>query len=127
MRKDRKRDLDRIRLSGIRGFGRHGVLPEERLRGQEFVVDVELFLPLKKAGKNDDIDYTIEYGAVAIAVSDIIRGEPVNLIETLAERIAAKVLDFPLVVRTVVTVHKPSAPIPVDFADVSVQISRTRD
>lgn len=122
-----KNELDRIRLTGIRGYGRHGVLPEERVRGQEFIVDVDLFLSLKKAGKRDDIDLTIEYGAVAIAVSDIIRGEPVNLIETLAEQIATKVLDFPLVQHTVVTVHKPSAPIPVDFSDVSVQITRYRD
>lgn len=126
MKRGGKQQLDRIRLSGIRGFGRHGVLPEERMRGQEFVVDVDLFLSLKKAGKRDDLNLTIEYSAVAVAVSDIIRGEPVNLIETLAERIAARVLELPLVERTVVTVHKPSAPIPVDFSDVSVQITRYR-
>lgn len=115
--------MDKIILTGVRGFGRHGLLPDERVRGQEFVVDVELSLPLKKAGKSDDLKHSIDYAQVAQTVLAQIEGEPVDLIETLAERIANALLVKP--VREVsVTVHKPSAPIPVEFADVAVKITR---
>ena len=113
---------DVIRLAGIRGVGHHGVLDFERRDGQEFLVDVAYDLP--SAVAVDDLSATISYADVAQAVHDLIVGEPVDLIETLAERIASAVLALGSP-RVSVTVHKPSAPIPVPFEDVSITIERT--
>ena len=117
---------DRILLTGIRARGFHGVLPEERAAGQEFVVDLELNLDLAVAAATDRVVATVHYGVLAEAVVAAIGGEPVDLIETLAQRIADVALEHDLVDRVVVTVHKPSAPIPVPFGDVAVRIDRER-
>lgn len=114
---------DRICLVGIRGFGFHGVLEHERADGQEFVVDLDFELPTRVI--RDDLGQTIDYGVIAQAAYDTITGPPVDLIETLGERIATSVLDHGA--RSVrVRVHKPQAPIPVPFDDVIVTIERTR-
>jgi len=118
--------LDEITVTGLRAFGRHGVLEQEREHGQEFVVDVTMHVSTRRAAETDDVADTIHYGEVSERVSALISGEPVNLIETLAERIAADLLSDERVVLAVVTVHKPSAPISVPFADVSVTIRRDR-
>jgi dihydroneopterin aldolase/2-amino-4-hydroxy-6-hydroxymethyldihydropteridine diphosphokinase len=117
---------DRILLTGVRARGFHGVLPEERAVGQEFVVDLELTLDLAIAGATDRVVATVHYGELAEAVVAAIQGEPVDLIETLAQRIADVALGHELVERVVVTVHKPSAPIPVPFNDVAVRVDRAR-
>lgn len=117
---------DRIELTGIRGFGFHGVFKEERANGQEFVVDLAIYCDLRQAGLSDDLADTIHYGELALKVHRLIEGEPLDLIEALAERIAAEVLANQIVDRVVVTVHKPSAPISVPFADVAVTITRER-
>lgn len=114
---------DVIRITGIRGFGFHGVLDFERRDGQEFIVDVAYCLPDHVSA--DRIDATINYAEVAQAVHDAIIGAPVDLIETLAERIVGLVLDLGAP-QVTVTVHKPSAPIPVPFEDVSITIERSR-
>jgi dihydroneopterin aldolase len=118
--------LDEITVTGLRAFGRHGVLEQEREQGQDFVVDLTMHVSTRKAAETDDVADTVHYGEVSERVSAIISGEPVNLIETLAERIAADLLSDERVVLAVVTVHKPSAPISVPFADVSVTIRRGR-
>ena len=121
------KDLDRIVLKGVRGRGLHGVLPEERDTGQEFLVDVTLgVMSIAKAAKTDDLRHTVDYGGVATAIVEIVEGPPVNLIETLATRIAERCLGFDYVRAVTVTVHKPQAPIPVPFTDVYVRITRTR-
>jgi dihydroneopterin aldolase / 2-amino-4-hydroxy-6-hydroxymethyldihydropteridine diphosphokinase len=117
---------DRILLTGVTARGRHGVLPEERLAGQEFVVDLELALDLSVAAATDRVAATVHYGELAEEVAAVIAGEPVDLIETLAQRIADVALAHDLVEGVVVTVHKPSAPIPVPFGDVAVRIERRR-
>jgi dihydroneopterin aldolase/2-amino-4-hydroxy-6-hydroxymethyldihydropteridine diphosphokinase len=117
---------DRIVLTGVRGFGLHGVYPEERRDGQEFVVDLELTLDLAVAAATDAVTATVHYGELAEQVVAVIEGDPVDLIETLAQRIADVALAFDLVERVAVTVHKPAAPIPVPFGDVAVRITRTR-
>jgi 7,8-dihydroneopterin aldolase/epimerase/oxygenase len=120
-------DLDRIILTGVRGRGFHGLFPEERAQGQDFVVDVVLgVLSINRAAKHDDLTDTVDYGAVATAIAGIIEGPPVNLIETLATAIADRCLAFDMVRAVTVTVHKPDAPIPVPFADVAVRITRSR-
>lgn len=118
---------DRIALRGLRGFGRHGVLAAERAQGQEFGVDVVLSLDTRAAAASDDLRDTVDYGAVAAAVVAVVEGEPVDLIETLAARIATTALAVGGVQAVEVTVHKPHAPITVPFDDVTVTITRTSE
>lgn len=117
--------LDRITLTGLRARGHHGVLAAERRDGQEFVVDVTLDLDLAAAGASDDLAETVDYGTLATSVISDIVGPPVQLIESLAERIARTCLADPRVDAVEVTVHKPSAPIPVEFGDVAVTVRRS--
>lgn len=117
---------DRIVIRGIRGTGHHGVFDHEKRRGQEFIVDVVLHVSTREAALADDLALTVDYGAVSTVVHGLITGAPVDLIETLAERVAAACLEQPGVAAVDVTVHKPQAPIPVPFEDVEVSISRSR-
>lgn len=118
---------DRIRLSGVRGTGFHGVFDHERRDGQEFAVDVELVLDLSRAGASDALADTVNYGEIGAAVLGRITGEPFDLIERLATVIADDVLrGHPAVDEVGVTVHKPQAPVGVPFADVTVAVNRTR-
>lgn len=116
---------DRITLTGLRAFGRHGVYAHEREDGQEFVVDLVLHLDLRRAALSDDVVDTVHYGELAERVTAVVSGEPVALIETLADRIVALALGYDLVDAVEVTVHKPSAPITVPFSDVSVTLNRS--
>lgn len=118
--------VDEIVLTGLRAFGYHGVYDSERREGQEFVVDVTLQLDVARAAASDDVADTVHYGELAERIAAIVAGEPVNLLETLAERIAADVLGEQTVHSVAVTVHKPSAPIAVPFADVAVTVRRSR-
>ena len=118
---------DVIKLSGLRVRGRHGVFAFEREQGQDFVVDVVLELDLAPAAVSDDVADTVHYGELAEALVAVIAGEPVNLIETLADRLVTVCLSDPRVAAVTVTVHKPQAPIPHDFADVAVTVRRDRD
>lgn len=118
--------LDLITLTGITATGHHGVLAHERSDGQRFVVDVVLGLELRPAGSSDDLSRTVDYATLARGIHDAIASDPVDLIETLAERIARVCLEFALVTWTRVTVHKPEAPIAVAFADAAVTIERSR-
>ena len=117
---------DRITLSGLRGRGMHGVYPRERLEGQTFVVDAVLELDTRAAAAGDDLSRTADYGSIAERLVAVIEGEPVNLIETLAARLAGICLADPVVHAVEITVHKPDAPITVPFEDVSVSIRRER-
>jgi 7,8-dihydroneopterin aldolase/epimerase/oxygenase len=116
--------LDRIVLHGLRGRGLHGVYPRERAEGQTFIVDAALAVDTRAAAAGDDLTATADYGAVAEKIVALIEGEPVNLIETLAQRIADACLADPAVREVEVTVHKPDAPISVPFDDVTVTIRR---
>jgi 7,8-dihydroneopterin aldolase/epimerase/oxygenase len=118
---------DRITLTGLTARGYHGVYPAERANGQDFIVDVTLELPLTTAAGSDDVADTVHYGELADALVAIITGEPVNLLETLATRLADACLADPRVQRATVTVHKPQAPIAHAFGDVSVTLQRTRE
>ena len=118
---------DRIFIKGVSEFGYHGVLEQERRNGQEFLVDAALSLDLSRACVSDDLEQTINYATVCAAISEEIAGEPVNLIERLAERISERLLeDFSSLMEVEVTVHKPSAPIDQNFLDISVTIQRSR-
>ncbi len=117
---------DSVRLAGLRVRGRHGCLPAERELGQEFVVDATLFLDTAPAAAGDDLAKTVDYGALAVALARVVEGEPVDLIETLAQRLADVCLAHEVVREVEVSVHKPAAPIPVPFDDVVVTIRRRR-
>ena len=115
---------DRIALTGLRVRGFHGVLPEERRDGQDFLVDAVLSLDTRAAAATDALADTVDYGDLAQRLAAVVAGSPYDLIETLADRLATVCLESPLVFEAEVTVHKPSAPIPLAFADVAVTVVR---
>lgn len=118
--------LDEITLTGLRAQGNHGVFEHERREGQVFIIDVTVALSFAAAAGGDDLSKTVHYGELAEQVVAAVESDPVDLIETVAERVAAVVLSFEAAERATVTVHKPSAPITVPFDDVSVTITRAR-
>ena len=118
--------LDEIALTGLTVFGRHGVYDHERENGQEFTIDLRLAMSLAPAAASDDVVDTVHYGELAEKVAAVVAGEPVNLIETLAVRIADAALEDDRVQHVAVTVHKPHAPIPLSFVDVAVRVHRAR-
>ena len=117
---------DRIVLRGLRVRGHHGVFEHERREGQDFLVDLVVWLDIAAATASDDLADTLHYGELAERVAAIVAGPPVNLIEVVAGRVADEVLTDARVQAVEVTVHKPQAPIPQDFADVAVVVYRTR-
>lgn len=117
---------DRITLVGMRFFGYHGALPEERRRGQEFVVDVEVETDLASAGRSDDLEATVDYRKVYAAAKDIVEGPPRQLLEAVAEEIAHAVLAVERVEAVTVRVRKPTAKLGGPVAYAQVEISRRR-
>lgn len=117
---------DRILVRGIAAFGYHGVLPEEREEGQPFVVDLVVRTDVAPAAASDDLGKTVDYSVLAREVVAIIEGEACDLIETVAVRIAEKVLTHERVSAVEVTIHKPKAPVGVAFDDVAVIVERVR-
>ena len=120
------RTPDRIELSGLRAHAHHGVYPFERERGQMFRVDAVLELDTAPAAAGDDLERTVNYAALAQQLHAVLVGEPVNLLETLAQRLADVCLASPLVDAAEITVHKPQAELGVPFDDVTVTIRRER-
>ncbi len=118
---------DRITLLGLRASAFHGVLEHERANGQLFFIDVTVHLSLRDAATSDELAQTIDYGELASRIVGAVESDPVDLIETVAERVAGLVLEYPRAQLVEVVVHKPSAPIAVPFDDVSVSIIRGRD
>jgi dihydroneopterin aldolase len=117
---------DQIALRGLRAFGYHGVLPEERRDGQTFIVDAVLAVDTRAAAASDDLAATVDYAAVAQRIAAIVEGDPVDLIETLAQRLADACLEPAPVSAVEITVHKPEAPTGVNVDDVTVTIRRDR-
>ena len=117
---------DRISLRGLRVHGYHGVLPAEREHGQEFVIDVELDVDTRRASVTDDLSDTVDYAALSARIAAVVAGDAVNLIETLAARIADVCLADSQVAAVTVEVHKPHAPVTVAVDDITVRIRRER-
>ena len=116
---------DLIKVTGIKGFGYHGVFEAERATGQDFYVDVELEVDLTRASVSDDVKDTINYAEVTDLVVEEINTNPVALIEKLAGRIAERIkINFSQASRVTITVHKPQAPVAAEVKDISVTISR---
>jgi 7,8-dihydroneopterin aldolase/epimerase/oxygenase len=118
--------VDRIAVRGLRARGHHGVFEREREEGQTFIVDLDLAVDTRPAAAGDDLGRTVHYGVVAEETVAIVEGEPVDLIETLAQRIADQCLTHGAVREVEVVVHKPQAPIGVPFDDVTITIQRSR-
>ncbi|MDQ2737794.1 MAG: dihydroneopterin aldolase [Actinomycetota bacterium] len=116
---------DRITLTGLNLYGHHGVFESEKRNGQQFVVDITVWLELTLAAATDDLTATVNYGELAQLAADIVAGPPRDLIEAVAAEIADAVVRAYPVHAVEVTVHKPAAPIPLDFADVAVTIRRS--
>ena len=118
---------DRIELKGIEAFGYHGVFPEERKNGQVFYADILAELDLESASNSDDLNHTVDYGAIVDLVTEDIESDPCQLIEHLGGRIADRILfEFHKINRIAVTIHKPSAPVNGNVLDIAVTIERIR-
>jgi dihydroneopterin aldolase len=118
---------DQIVLTGIHGFGYHGLFEQERKDGQDFFVDLTLSVDLKGASLSDAIEDTVNYAEITDLVVEEIKSNPVNLIEKLAARIAERVLNEHVkVISVVVTVHKPQAPVAAQLKDIAVVVTRAR-
>ncbi len=117
---------DRIELRGLAVRGNHGVFEHERRDGQDFIIDITLWIDLSDAAASDDLNDTYDYGVLAQRAADIVAGPARNLIETVAAQIAEDVMDDSRVHAVEVVVHKPQAPIPLAFADVAVVARRSR-
>lgn len=117
---------DRIELRGLKIRGQHGVFDHERANGQDFVVDITVWIDLDGAAASDELADTYDYGALAQLAADVVAGPARNLIETVGAQIADQVMDDERVHAVEVTVHKPQAPIPQQFADVAVVVRRSR-
>ena len=117
---------DRLTLTGLRVRAHHGVFDFERADGQEFVIDAVVELDSRAAASGDDLAATVHYGELATELADAARRDPVDLIETLAERLARVVLSHAAATTAIITVHKPQAPISELFDDVAITIVRSR-
>jgi dihydroneopterin aldolase len=117
---------DRIELRGLRVRGHHGVYEHERRDGQDFVVDITVWMDLTAAARSDRLEDTLDYGALAQRAAAIVGGPPCNLIEAVAGRVADDVFADVRVHTVEVVLHKPQAPIPLEFADVAVVARRSR-
>ena len=118
---------DRLAVTGIECWAHHGVFDHERRAGQRFVVDLVLGLDTAAAAASDDLHHTVDYGSLVISVKSAVERDPVDLIETLAQRIADVCLAESQVRWAQVTVHKPDAPIDATFSDVALSITRGRE
>ena len=117
---------DRIELRGLAVRGNHGVFDHERRDGQDFIVDITVWIDLAAAAASDDLADTVDYGGLAQRAADIVAGPPRNLIETVAAEIADDAMADQRIHAVEVVVHKPQAPIPLSFADVAVVARRSR-
>lgn len=118
--------VDELSVVGIECWGHHGVFEHEKRDGQQFVIDLTLGVDTRPAAGSDDLRDTVDYGSLVDEVARAVARDPVDLIETLAERIAGVCLLDVRVEWARVTVHKPDAPIENPFGDVRLTITRTR-
>jgi 7,8-dihydroneopterin aldolase/epimerase/oxygenase len=119
--------MDKIFVNQMEFYGYHGVFPEETKLGQRFVVDLIVFVDLKKAGETDELEHSVNYGELFRVCKEIVEGKPFKLVEAVAEKIAETVLSqFIIVSEVTIKVIKPDPPIPGHYRSVAVEITRRR-
>lgn len=119
--------MDKIILKGLAFYGYHGLFQEERVLGQRFIVDLDLYVPLERAGRSDRMEDSVHYGEVFNVVKQVVEGEPHNLLESVSETIASELLEaFPEIEKCRVRFEKPNPPINGHYDSVSVEIVRGR-
>ncbi|THE11488.1 dihydroneopterin aldolase [Bacillus timonensis] len=119
--------MDKIYVNQMQFYGYHGVFSEETKLGQRFFVDLMVEVDVKQAGETDNLDYSVHYGELFNLCKEIVEGQPYKLLEAVAEKIAAEILDhFSLVSSCTIKVIKPDPPIPGQLQSVAVEISRSR-
>ena len=118
----------KISITGLRVFAHHGVFDFERQNGQDFYVDASIWVDGDKAAFSDDLNHTAHYGDLAKGLVELTKNNPVDLLETLAQRLLDYALNFGggKVLKAKITVHKPGAPIPYEFEDVSITVKAKR-
>jgi dihydroneopterin aldolase len=114
----------KIAITGLRVFAHHGVFDFERQNGQDFYIDATIWIDGDKAAFSDDLNHTAHYGDLAKGLVELTKNDPVDLLETLAQRLLDYALNFGggKVLKAKITVHKPGAPIPYEFEDVSITV-----
>lgn len=119
----------KITITGLRVFAHHGVFDFERQNGQDFYIDASIWVDGDKAAFSDDLNHTAHYGDLAKGLVELTKNNPVDLLETLAQRLLDYALNFGggKVLKAKITVHKPGAPIPYEFEDVSITVKAKRD
>ena len=123
----------KISIKGLRVFAHHGVFDFERQNGQDFYIDATVWVGSPKATLTDNLGDTVHYGDLAKAIVENVKNNPVNLLETLAQRLLDLIMNYGggslsgMITKAKVTVHKPNAPIPYDFEDVSVTVKAKRE
>ncbi|MCL1834529.1 MAG: 2-amino-4-hydroxy-6-hydroxymethyldihydropteridine diphosphokinase [Oscillospiraceae bacterium] len=119
--------MDKICINGVEVFANHGAFPEEKVLGQKFVISVELYTDLRAAGKSDRLEDAVDYGMICAGIRQYVEGNVFNLIETVAEGLAEKLLSENRPVKKIrVQVKKPWAPVMAHLESVSVEIERER-
>jgi dihydroneopterin aldolase len=119
--------MDQIIMENMAFYGYHGVLPEEKSLGQKFFVDACLGLPLKQAGETDDLNFSVNYGAVYETIKRVVANERFGLLEALAERLCGEIFaSYPRVLKIRIRIKKPDAPVPGIFDCFGVEIERER-
>lgn len=119
--------MDKIYVNQMEFYGYHGVFPEETRLGQRFAVNLAVSVDLKKAGETDELEHSVNYGELYEVCKEIVEGKPYKLVEAVAERIAASLLEkFALISDVTVKVIKPDPPIPGHYQSVAVEITRSR-
>jgi dihydroneopterin aldolase len=118
----------KISITGLRVFAHHGVFDFERQNGQDFYIDASIWVDGDKAAFSDDLNHTAHYGDLAKGLVELTKNNPVDLLETLAQRLLDYSLNFGggKVLKAKITVHKPGAPIPYEFEDVSITVKAKR-
>lgn len=122
-----ERTREKIILKGLKFYGYHGVYPEERLQGQWFEIDAEIWGDFAEAAANDDLKSALDYGQVYMAIKKIVEGKPFNLLEALASRLVREILAFALVEKTRVLVKKPQAPLGGQITYAGVEMTGSKD
>lgn len=119
--------MDKIIIKGLKVFAYHGVNPEEKANGQNFMADIIAYCSVDKAGKTDNLDDTVSYAKILKTAVRVMSEDKYDLLERVAHRVAEQILnDFSSIERVDVCIKKPEAPINADFDYVAVEISRTR-